>query len=657
MSAPSRYASGLARHVAVRARCMHPTGIFTEFRKEEIEQSIPERFEQQAVKYPDRLAVKSRDHEFTYDELNKLANRIAGVILTQSGRGNEPVALLMEKGAPVIAAILGVLKAGKTGLVLDPSSPPARTAYMLEESQASLIVTNSKNFSLASGLAHDAHHLLNIDKVDSSQSTENLRLSLLPETLAFIIYTSGSTGHPKGVVHNHRNMLHTIMNFTNDMHISREDRELSLISHSSMAGLWFTFLSLLNGASTFPFDIREEGLTYLANWMIQQQITIFNATMVLRQFASTMTGVEKFPSIRIVSAGGDSIYRTDVDIYRRLFPPDCVFGVGLGTTETAHIRWNMLDKETEVTEAIVPPGYPVADMEVMLLDDAGEEVGTNKIGEIAVKSRYLALGYWRKPDLTRSTFLPDPEGGDKRIYRTGDLGIMHPDGCLVHLGRKDFQVKIRGYRVEIAETESALLSLDNVKEALVEAREDQPGERRLVAYLVPKRQPAPTVTKLRRMLAKTLPDYMIPSAFVMMDAMSLTATNKIDRLMLPEPGTERPELDTPFVAPRTPTEETLAAIWAEVLRLEQVGIEDSFFDLGGHSLLATRIVSRTIREFQVDMPLRAILQSSTVADMAAIIAQNQATDVGNEDIDRMLSELEALSDEEIRQLVDNAETE
>lgn len=293
-----------------------------------------------------------------------------------------------------------------------------------------------------------------------------------------------------------------------------------------------------------------------------------------------------------------------------------------------NFRKFFIDHGTLITGSIVPVGYAVEDNEVLLLDEAGQDVGFNRVGEIAVRRRYIAPGYWRRPDLTATTFLPDRAGGDARIYRTGDLGLMLPDGCLLHLGRKDFQVKIRGHRVEVVEVETALLDRGDIKEAVVVAREDRPGDQRLVAYQVLASHPGPTVGELRGFLRAKVPDYMIPTAFVMLDALPMTLTGKVDRRALPAPGRARLGLASPFAAPYTPTERRLARIWAEVLSLEQVGIHDDFLELGGHSLLAMQVASRVHDAFHVEVPLKSLFESSTVADMAVVIAEHRLKTVG-----------------------------
>jgi acyl-coenzyme A synthetase/AMP-(fatty) acid ligase len=277
----------------------------------------------------------------------------------------------------------------------------------------------------------------------------------------------------------------------------------------------------------------------------------------------------------------------------------CVLMNVIGLTETFTIRRYFMTQGSNLGGTKVPLGYGVSDKEILLLDETGQEVGANQIGEIAVHSKHLALGYWRRPDLTEAAFLRDPRSGDSRLYLTGDLGMVHPDGCLIHMGRKDFQVKIRGNRVEVSEIEAALLKLDSLQAAVVHVHVDDTGGQRLVAYVVRAEGSFPTVTDLRAALALTLPDYMIPSAFVFMAAIPVVPNGRVDRRALPLPGNSRPTLGVPYMAPRIPIEEDLAKIWAEVLSLDKVGIHDNFFDLGGHSLAATRVVSRIIRNFQI----------------------------------------------------------
>ena len=285
------------------------------------------------------------------------------------------------------------------------------------------------------------------------------------------------------------------------------------------------------------------------------------------------------------------------------------------------------------------------------MNEDGNQVGNNDVGDIYVKSRYLSPGYWCKPDLTAAAFVLGLHDRDERVYRTGDLGRRLPDGCLMHLGRKDAQVKVRGYRIEIAEVEAALRRLEAVQQAVVVARGDTPSDTQLIAYIVPDAQRFPTVSTLRRGLAALLPDYMVPARFVMLDALPLNTHHKIDRQALPSPGNARPPLDTPLVAPRTPIEASLTRIWAEALDLNQAGIHDNFLELGGHSLLATQILARVIETFQVDLPLQTLMETPTIAEMATVITQHQAMHIDPDTVARLLAEVEAVSEAQAQHLI------
>ena len=593
---------------------------FVEFARAEIEQSIPARFEQQVARYPDRLAVKTRTHRLSYAQLNRAANHMARAVLARRGAGEEPIALLLDNDAPMIAAMLGVLKVGKFYVPLDPSLPRARLSYMLEDSGAALVLTDGRFVSLARELARPTRQLLEVDKLEAGLPDEDVRLPISPDAFAWILYTSGSTGQPKGVIQNHRNVLHFVMNYTNQFHLCPDDRLTLLYSLSVMAAAYAMFSALLTGASLHPLNIRQEGVGRLASWLIRERITYYSSVpTVFRHFAAGLTGEEMFPHLRLLRLEGEQVLSRDLELYKRHFSDDCEFVNRLGSTETGTIRWYVADKNTQVDGHAVPVGYPVEGKEVLLLDEAGEEVGPDAVGEIAVRSRYLSPGYWRRPDLTAATFAPDPRGGDERIYRTGDLGRMLPDGCLVHVGRKDAQVKIRGHRIEVGEIELAVRDIAGIEDAVVAARDDGSGELRLVAYVVPSAKPRPTVSELRDHLRARLPEYMLPSTFVALDALPVAPNGKVDRRALPAPDGARPELATPFIAPRTSAEELLAGLWAEILGLERVGVHDDFLALGGDSLLATRLASRIRDTLQLDLSLPLLLKAPTVAEQATAI--------------------------------------
>jgi len=430
-------------------------------------------------------------------------------------------------------------------------------------------------------------------------------------------------------------------------HICCEDRKPLPESYSTHAGAMGILDIFLTGAMLLPYDAKGRGMSEFAEWLRREQITLLSAPpMVYREFAASLRGGEQFPHLRLLYLGADRIEKRDVELYRQIFPPHCIFLTGLCSSESGtEMRRVYFDKTTPVEWTTVPVGYPTMDMEVFLVDESGNEVNCSEVGEIAVRSRYLAVGYWGRPDLTRERFLPDPDGGDERVFLTGDMGMMLPDGCLFHKGRKDFQVKIRGSRVEIPEVEEALLALEPVQATVVVARESASGDQRLVAYIVPAHGTTPTVSHLRRALAERLPDFMIPAAFVMLEALPLTPNGKVDRLALPPPGAGRPLLDTPFEAPRTSMEEALAGIWAEVLEIQaadglpSVGINDNFLDLGGNSLLATQIVSRIRSVFAVELPLRSLFERPTVAGLAECVEQTAST------IDRLQAPVDGDSEE------------
>jgi non-ribosomal peptide synthetase component E (peptide arylation enzyme)/acyl carrier protein len=332
-----------------------------------------------------------------------------------------------------------------------------------------------------------------------------------------------------------------------------------------------------------------------------------------------VTGHETFSALRAISLTGASISAQDVALYQKHFPESCVLVHLMGATEAGWIRRYFIDHAGSVEHGTVPVGFPIEDKAVLLLNDEGVETEQGEAGEIAIRSRYLAVGYWNRPDLTCEKFVAPPDAADEQIYLTGDMGRLSVDGCLSHLGRKDFLVKVRGFRVEMGEIESAISALAQVKEAVVVAADDGNEEKRLLAYVVPERDAQVSSTSLRRLLKDELPDYMIPQTFVTLAALPLTANGKIDRRSLPDPGTLRPQLDTPYEAPKTAVEESLARIWGDVLDLCAVGIRDNFFELGGSSLSAARIIAKVNETFGIELSLRNFMDVPHIAGMAGIV--------------------------------------
>jgi amino acid adenylation domain-containing protein len=602
---------------ALQDRCRHPMGIFCEFKEAALAQSIPERFERQVSRQPGRLAIETDSQQLSYTALNEAANRVAWGIMTALQGRDKPLAILLEQGPQLIAAMLGVLKAGHFYIALDPSYPLARLTYMLEDSQAVLLITHNPSLPLAYALASSTRQILNIDHLPADVSAENPDLPSDPDSLACLIYTSGSTGQPKGVMHTHRTLLHMTMVATNALHPCAEDRLILLYSPSFLATTRLIFLAALNGAALFPLNIKEEGLIHVGAWLAQKGITFYcSVPTVFRHFMRNLRPEAAFPSVRLVWLSGELVEPGDVALYRQHFASDCLFIHGFGATETGPVLNYFIDPKTQLPDGTVPLGYVADDAEVLLLDENDAEVGHNRIGEIAVQSRYLARGYWRQPELTEAVFRPDPAGGEARTYYTGDLGRRLPDGCMEHLGRKDWQVKIRGHRIEVVEVERALLEIPTVAEAVVMAQEFPGRDTRLVAYYVPAQDAGIAVNEVRHLLQAKLPGYMVPSVFVPLTALPLTPSGKIDRRALPSPSQARPMLEEPLVAPRTPIEQQVADSWADLLGLERVGIHDDFFALGGHSLLATQLLARLRELLHVEVSLPSFFETPTVGGLA-----------------------------------------
>jgi amino acid adenylation domain-containing protein len=694
---PLRTEAEMARDLSSRD-VVRPINPFTTFAKDEIEQSIGDRFESLVRKYPDRIAIKTARHKWSYAELNRRANQVAQAILNLCGAGEDRIALLFDHDAPMIAGMIGALKAGKTYVPLDPNNPEKRLTQIIEDSQATALLTNSTNLALARTIwsaradrsvdtaldqierceskasplrpAGAFQSLINIDDVHSLEAAVNLPI-VKPDRLAYILYTSGSTGQPKGVMQNHRNVLHYIRAYTNNLHLSAEDRLTLLSSYCFDASVMDIYGALLNGATLYPIDIKREGLAGLSQRLIDEEMTVYHSTpTVYRYFVSSAattlrdnevsTGngsdrveheTSEFPHLRLVVLGGEKVTRTDVELYQKHFSDDCLFLNGLGPTEATVVLQNFINMQTKISGDNIPVGFPVEDTEVLLLNKDGKPSEVS--GEIAIKSAHVALGYWRNSEATDKAFvgapslddrpyLPDAPRGNSptvregflRVYRTGDMGRRLPNGAIQFEGRKDFQIKVRGFRVELGEIESALAQHQLVRESVVVAKDNAAGDKRLVAYVVPhdKQIAAPSsfgrgeqshdlrVAELRDFLRQKLPEYMAPSSFVMLDALPVTAGGKLNRRALPAPDDSvEPAL---VAAPRTPLEKSLTTIWADVLEVKAIGINDNFFDLGGHSLLAVRLFAQIDKRLGKRLPLSSLFLTPTVAQLAAAIRKD-----------------------------------
>ena len=610
----SRGAPAVLADMDRNAQPMSSSAGFVRFGKTELEQSIPERFAQQVTRHGERLAVKFGRDRLTYRQLDDLSNRLARAILGQRGSGSEPVALLVRQGLPLITAILGVLKAGKFYVPLDPSAPGAELRHQIDHCQPGLLIADGQSEAVAARCAAPSRSLLRLDRVDGSVSAQDPGMAVSPDAHAYVYYTSGSTGPAKGVVDSHRNVLHNIMRYTNALGIGADDR-LTLLQAPAFSGAVSSlFSALLNGAAVYPFDLKRQSIGEIARAIIEDRVTIWHSVPAIFE-RLVGTGLN-FPSLRLICLEGDQASRRHIDLFRQAFGSDCVLVNGLGATETGITRQFFVRHNTQVPGNAVPLGYATEDMETLILDESGEETSPGAIGEIAIQSRYLAVGYWRDPERTEAAFAPADGAPGSRIYRTGDLGRLRDDGCLEYLGRGNFRLKVRGRWVDTDLIEAALQSLNLVEDAVVQACEAGHGAVQLVAYVVPVDGATPSTSELRTKLAERLSADALPSRFVLLDRLPLNDNFKVDRNALPRPDNARPRVGTAFAPPRNPIELTLVEIWRDVLGFDRIGVHDRFFELGGDLLQALEIAHLIEERIEAGFAVSDVLEAETIADMA-----------------------------------------
>ena len=614
---------------------------FVEFTDDKVERSIPGLFEDTVALHGGRLAIVTDQFRMTHSELNNFANHIAQSLLSLGDDANEPVALLLGNSPAVIAALLGALKAGKMYVPLDVGYPVERLEYMLEDCRARLVVTDAACLPLARGLADKGQKILNIDLLDAARPAANPGVPVASHYKAYLFYTSGSTGKPKGCALSHRTELQTMKNYINLLRICPEDR-LTLFESFSFSGSLGKYNSaLLTGAAVYYRDVKKEGLSGLGDWLRRHGITVFFSVPTLfRQFARGLSDSDEFPEIRAIRLIGEPVTAVEVELFRKHFRPDCLLLNDYGSTEAGFSAQYIIDRNTPVTTSVLPIGPPVEGMEILILDEEGREVAAGEMGEIAVRSDYLADGYWKRPEETRKRFRSDPDGSDMRIYLTGDCGRVLPDGAVLSAGRTDAMVKVRGFRVELGDVEEALSKVKGIGESAVVARKDAEGEDILVAYYSESGAARLTVSMLRACLAGKLPHYMVPAVFVKVDEMPVNPNGKLDRGALPDPDGRRPALDVEFIAPGTPVEVALARIWSEVLGVSPVGVRDSFFDLGGNSLRAAQVISRLAQAFDIQVTMEVFFAEPTLAAHAVVVTQGLVNAQEIESISSMLADLE-----------------
>ncbi|MCU0288758.1 MAG: amino acid adenylation domain-containing protein, partial [Acidobacteria bacterium] len=588
---------------------VQPVNDFSEFKKKDIEQSIGQRFAQQAYVYPDKVAIKVKSLHLTYDSLKHRIDQTAHTILQKTGpcetglqrldTGNETgnpgkfkiktTALLLGHDTNMVIGLMGALTAGKAYVPLVPDYPRERLEFILEDSNSQAIITDDSRYELAVHLGIRVGRDINIINIDKIKQNEKARyekpgITVHPKDPAYILYTSGSTGQPKGVIQDHRDVLHFARVYANALHLTSNDRFTLFSSYSFDAAKMDIFGAILNGGTLFPYDIKyKDNLCRLPQWLQAEKITIFHSIpTVYRYFTNELTGSGNFSNLRLIVLGGEPVFKKDVETYKTYFPDHCLFINGLGPTESTVTLQYFIDKNTEITREAVPVGYPVDETEVFLIDDNGRETQGYGIGEIVYKSNYLALGYLNNCEKTAEVFVKNPLKGKDRVYRSGDLGQRMWDGSIIYMGRKDSQVKIRGFRIELQEIEGKLDTMPGIKKSAVIFTRDEKSEGYLIAYYILKDsgQPFDNIN-LTNNLRKLLPDYMMPQAFYPLNEFPYTVTGKIDRRALAELASTQKQSPDEFVAPADGIEMELAEIWQNILGIEKVGIKDDFFKLGG----------------------------------------------------------------------------
>jgi amino acid adenylation domain-containing protein len=595
---------------------------------------IHQLFEAQVERSPDAIAVVFKEKQLTYRELNARANCLAHYLRVVGVGPEVLVGICTQRSLEMVVGLLGILKSGGAYLPLDPGYPLERLAFMLEDAQVPVLLTTEH---LVEGLPTTWTQVISLDSDWESiaqNSEQNPTQTTTSDNLAYVIYTSGSTGRPKGAEIQHRGLVNLVTWHQRLYNVTPQDRATQLAGPAFDASAWELWPYLTAGASIHILDeeTRLSGSSLL-EFLVESAITICFLPTPLAQAMLA----EQWPqdlALRALLTGGDKLHRVSQKAL-----PFCLVNHYGPTENTVVTTWALVAAGIE-TDAAPPIGRPIANTQIYLLDSDLQLVPIGVTGELHIGGDGLARGYLNRPELTSEKFIPNSfsDSPGDRLYKTGDLARYLPDGNIEFLGRIDHQVKIRGFRIELGEIETVLCQHPAVREAVVLAREDEPGDKRLVAYIVTGQKSTPK-SELSRFLEEHLPDHMVPQAFVMLDTLPMTANGKVDRRALGAPDPARAELLT-YVAPRTPVESVLAEIWTQVLGVKQVGIHDNFFELGGHSITAGQLVSRLGESFCVELSLDSFFEVSTIAELAVVI----------EEI--LLGEIEGLTEDEAKLLVE-----
>jgi len=617
-------------------------------------------FEEQATRTPEAVAVVCSGQQLSYEELNRRANRLARSLVDLGVGADGLVALLTERGADLLTALLAVFKAGGAYIPLDPQHPASRLGQVLTQSKASLILTESRLMpvitkALAELTGKAQPRVLLIEELLRREYEEtNLAVACAPRNLAYVIYTSGSTGKPKGVMVEHRGMLNHLYAKILELELTKDDVVAQTASQSFDISVWQFLAALVVGGRVHV--INEETIhdaKLLFDEVEGHAISIFEMVPSLLRATLEEAAILDAPRrnlsrLRWLLMTGEALPPDLCREWLRFFPQTPLLNA-YGPTECSddvtHQRISQPPPEEMLNVAI---GRPIINTQLYILDDGMQPVPIGVSGELYVGGNGVGRGYLNDPKRTAEVFIPDlfaVEQG-RRLYRTGDLARYLPNGEIEFLGRIDHQVKIRGFRIELGEIEVALSEHAAVRECVVVVREDAPGDKRLVAYVVAAENSPQFINVLRVYLKEHLPEYMLPATFMMLEALPLTSNGKVNRRALPAPDAWQAEMSIAFMPPQTETEKALAQMWTETLRVERIGIDDNFFDLGGHSLSATQLVSRVRARFGVELPLADFFAAATIRSTTEKIEAVLFEKTNAAKIDELLDLLDELDEDE-----------